>query len=177
MPQCHDRALSVRAAAAAAMGMGIRLAPAARVARLQRGLGTRGHHLAAASAFSSPKQTPLKVLFFGTDEFSVKTLEALHDEKKYDIHTYELIACTDPFNDVFSAGGIVSEVAVCHLPMRSLVSAVHKLAKKRDIPLIEWPPNPRGIAEDGFNIGVVASFGKLIPRTVIDAFSRYGRSD
>ena len=57
--------------------------------------------------------------------------------------------------------------------MRSLVSEVWKFSTTNGIDLVEWPPNPTLIADRGFDIGVVASFGRLIPNEVIQSFPRF----
>jgi methionyl-tRNA formyltransferase len=90
-----------------------------------------------------------RVLFFGTDEFALETLKLLHKEKN---------------------GGCVSEVEVVCAQMRTLVPAVTRYATAQNLPLHPWPP---GDLQPGrFDVGVVASFGHLIPGRIIDSFPR-----
>ena len=56
--------------------------------------------------------------------------------------------------------------------MRSLASEVWKYSTANSIDLVEWPPNPACIVDKGFDLGVVASFGRLIPNKVIQSFPR-----
>jgi len=86
-------------------------------------------------------------MFFGTDEFALQSLASLHQE--------------------YLCGGCVKELEVTCLPMKSLVPAVAKYAKENDLKLHSWPPD---IPEKKFDLGVVASFGKLIPEKVISCF-------
>ena len=67
---------------------------------------------------------------------------------------------------------VISHLAVCHLRMRSLASEVWKFSSANNIDLVEWPPNPTYIADKGFDLGVVASFGRLIPNKLIQSFPR-----
>jgi len=92
-------------------------------------------------------------MFFGTDAFSVKTLEALHHEQRSSTNT-------------------ISHLSVCHLRMRKLVSEVKKFSLANGIELVEWPPGPNLIAGGGYDLGIVASFGKLIPERLIQSFPR-----
>ena len=57
--------------------------------------------------------------------------------------------------------------------MRSLASEVWKFSTANGIDLVEWPPNTTYIADRGFDLGVVASFGRLIPNKVIQSFPRF----
>merc|ERR1711892_723774 len=92
-------------------------------------------------------QTKLNIMFFGTDEFALQSLTSLHHE--------------------YLVGGCVKALEVTCLPMKTLVPAVVKYAKENDLKLHEWPPDVEGGKLD---LGVVASFGKLIPAKVISSF-------
>ena len=91
-------------------------------------------------------------MFFGTDQFAVESLSKLHQEIKKE-------------------QGCVSKLEVTCLNMKSLVPAVTKFAQKNKLNVHMWPPDLDHI-EQNFDLGVVASFGKLIPSTVIEAFPR-----
>ena len=56
--------------------------------------------------------------------------------------------------------------------MRKLVSEVKKFSLANGIELVEWPPGPNLIAGGGYDLGIVASFGKLIPERLIQSFPR-----
>lgn len=73
----------------------------------------------------------------------------------------------------FRESQIISHLTVCHLRMRSLVSEVCKFSIANGIDLVEWPPSPTFIDDRGFDLGVVASFGRLIPNKVIQSFPRF----
>lgn len=95
-------------------------------------------------------QKKLKIMFFGTDEFALQSLTTLHHE--------------------FLGGGCVKGLEVTCLAMKTLVPAVTKYAQENDLKLHTWPPDIALIDEERFDLGVVASFGQLIPAKVISSF-------
>ena len=95
-------------------------------------------------------QKKLKIMFFGTDDFAVKSLSRIHQE--------------------YLNGGCVEAVEVTCLQMKSLIPAVVKFAKENDLKVHTWPPDLDVISRENFDMGVVASFGKLIPERVIERF-------
>ena len=97
------------------------------------------------------KTTRMKVMFFGTDDFAVKSLVRLHKE-------------------VSSEEGCLRGLAVTVLQMKSLTPAVTKYASQHGLDLYHWPPDPGLIGKEGFDLGVVASFGRLLPASLISAF-------
>ena len=99
-------------------------------------------------------QSGLKVLFFGTDDFSLPTLQALHREtlKEED-------------------EGCVRSLSVCCTKMKHLVSKVSAFSSSHpETHFPAYPPEPEDLS--GFDIGVVASFGHLIPSKIISSFPR-----
>ena len=99
-----------------------------------------------------PKETTrMKVMFFGTDDFAVKSLVKLHKE-------------------VSSGEGCLRGLAVTVLPMKSLTPAVTEYARQHGLDLYYWPPDPGLIGREDFDLGVVASFGRLLPANLISAF-------
>jgi len=108
-------------------------------------------HFSARQQYNSQAavkcQKQLKIMFFGTDDFALHSLASLHKE--------------------YLAGGCVKALEVTCLPMKTLTPAVVKYAKKNDLKLHVWPPD---LSEEKFDLGVVASFGKLIPEKVISSF-------
>lgn len=101
------------------------------------------------SSESPPKK--LKIMFFGTDHFALRSLEALHEE------------CQAP-------SGRVSSLSVTVIPMKSLTPAVTEYARDNGLPLHLWPPDLQQIKEAGYHLGVVASFGRLLPASLISSF-------
>merc|ERR1712088_80634 len=105
-----------------------------------------------ASPQPMPKEiTRMKVMFFGTDDFALKSLVRLHKE-------------------VSSEEGCLRGLAVTVLQMKSLTPAVTKYASQHGLDLYHWPPDPGLIGKEGFDLGVVASFGRLLPASLISAF-------
>merc|ERR1719481_957443 len=105
------------------------------------------HH---QKCFYSTDPKKLRVMFFGTDSFAVESLSKIYEEYK-------------------SEPGCVSRLEVTCLEMKSLVPAVNKFAKKNNLNIHVWPPDLDHIKKN-FDLGVVASFGKLIPAKVIQSF-------
>lgn len=92
-------------------------------------------------AFEGP---PWRILFMGTDDFSLKHLERL---------------CSK-----YNTGTLISDLAVC----TSRGSLIERLAKFENLTFYKWPLKVEDI-ENKFDIGIVVSFGHLIPKTIIDA--------
>eukprot|EP00095_Tigriopus_kingsejongensis_P007565 maker-scaffold369_size193746-snap-gene-0.35 protein:Tk07565 transcript:maker-scaffold369_size193746-snap-gene-0.35-mRNA-1 annotation:"methionyl-trna mitochondrial-like" len=103
----------------------------------------------SSSALSA---SPLKVLFFGTDQFSFQTLQALRRQQ------------LDPQSRI-------DGLEVCSPRMRDLVPKVREFSLHEGLPLHDqWPPRTEDLRD--FDVGVVASFGKLIPKHIIETFPR-----
>ncbi|XP_017790874.1 PREDICTED: methionyl-tRNA formyltransferase, mitochondrial, partial [Habropoda laboriosa] len=88
---------------------------------------------------------PWKVLFFGTDEFAVESLKTLH--KKYDSKVLQRleVVTTDKKKE----------------------TPVMKYAKQNKLIVHKWPIE---INVSEFHIGILVSFGHLIPSKIINAF-------
>ncbi|KAL1462773.1 hypothetical protein WDU94_014581 [Cyamophila willieti] len=93
-------------------------------------------------------EAPWRILFFGTDEFSVKSLQLLC--AKYRTHT------------LISRLEVVSSEKGKHSP-------VIKFAKDENLVLHHWPIGT-DLLKDNYDIGIVVSFGHLIPSKIINAF-------
>ncbi|XP_037249482.1 methionyl-tRNA formyltransferase, mitochondrial [Falco rusticolus] len=93
---------------------------------------------------------PWRVLFFGTDRFAVTTLRALE-------------AAREP-----SKGSLVSRLEVVTLPSHLPGDLpVRNCARELQLPVHEWPhTGPVG----QFDVGVVASFGRLLSEDLILQF-------
>ena len=109
-----------------------------------------GHSARKCHHISSENSGKLKIMFFGTDDFAVKSLARLHQE------------CEE--------GGCVSDLELTCLPMRTLVTAVAKFGWANNLKIHTWPPDIELIKQQHFDLGVVASFGKLVPRNIIQSF-------
>jgi len=92
------------------------------------------------------KETKLKVMFFGTDDFALETLQKLHTREKLNVINHLEVCC------ISNSG-----------------TSVYKYAQKNGIKTHLYPPK---IDTGQFDVGVVASFGKLISSSVISKFSR-----
>ncbi|XP_016950791.1 methionyl-tRNA formyltransferase, mitochondrial [Drosophila biarmipes] len=85
---------------------------------------------------------PPKILFFGTDNFSLPSLQALHKN------------CSDRL-------GVVTS-------FKSPANCVRSYAEKEKLPLQKWPIEPSECSK--YDLGVVVSFGHLIPASIINGF-------
>ncbi|XP_017122481.1 methionyl-tRNA formyltransferase, mitochondrial [Drosophila elegans] len=90
---------------------------------------------------------PPKILFFGTDNFSLPSLQALHKNCSH--------------RDCL---GVVTS-------FKSPANSVRSYAEKEKLPLQKWPIEPSECSK--FDLGVVVSFGHLIPANIINGF-RHG---
>merc|ERR1711953_1599013 len=110
-----------------------------------------GHSARKCHHISSENSGKLKIMFFGTDDFAVQSLARLHQECE-------------------GGAGCVSGLELTCLPMRSLVAAVTKFGSANNLKIHTWPPDIDLIKQQQFDLGVVASFGKLLPRNIIESF-------
>merc|ERR1719270_1523743 len=97
----------------------------------------------------SYKSEKLSVLFFGTDTFSVPTLIELNKQLQ-------------------QKTGYISRLESCCPPMKNLVCPTKRVSEKLSINIQPWPPDTDVCSE--FDLGVVASFGHLIPSRIIKSF-------
>merc|ERR1712113_124448 len=67
--------------------------------------------------------------------------------------------------------GLISELDVCYLKHKTLVSPVQEYCEHNQIKLHPWPPDLK-MVENSYDFGVVASFGRLIPSKIIQSFPR-----
>lgn len=92
-----------------------------------------------------PEKGPWSVLFFGSDDFSVESLKRLHEEYK--------------------------SKTLCRLEvvttMKKRKNEVAIYATKNQIAINEWPVTFNIM---NFHIGIVVSFGHLIPEHIINSF-------
>ncbi|GLG93019.1 Uncharacterized protein GBIM_00527 [Gryllus bimaculatus] len=89
---------------------------------------------------------PWKVLFFGTDDFSVISLKKLTEEKE--------------------CGNLIKQLEVV-TSIKPKANVVQKYAEKKMLKVHNWPPV---VANAEFDFGIVVSFGHLIPKTIISMF-------
>uniref|UniRef100_A0A182MFD1 Methionyl-tRNA formyltransferase, mitochondrial n=1 Tax=Anopheles culicifacies TaxID=139723 RepID=A0A182MFD1_9DIPT len=92
----------------------------------------------------------LKVLFFGTDHFSLPSLKIIH---------------TNLINN-----GRVERLEVV-TSFKAAKNPVKQYSRIEGIPMHDWPSFSRTTA-GSFDLGVVVSFGHLIPESLINSFSR-----
>ncbi|XP_046393963.1 methionyl-tRNA formyltransferase, mitochondrial isoform X1 [Ischnura elegans] len=96
--------------------------------------------------FSHDSRFSLRVLFFGTDNFAVENLKILNDELKY--------------GNLFKSLDVVTSSKV-----RNCV--VSKYSQLSGLKTLDWPLQS---CPEGYDIGLVASFGHLIPEKIINSF-------
>ncbi|XP_045465920.1 methionyl-tRNA formyltransferase, mitochondrial [Harmonia axyridis] len=89
---------------------------------------------------------PWKILFFGTDKFSLFSLGRLLQE--------------------YRNGGAISRLEVC-TSIKEMKNDVYKFAKKENLRIWKWPPELNRME---FDAGLVVSFGHLIPKQLIENF-------
>ncbi|KAH9499122.1 hypothetical protein Btru_006748 [Bulinus truncatus] len=95
-------------------------------------------------------QSPWRVLFFGTDDFSIKILECLNENRMS-----------------HSQQKVVDKLHIVHPPVKH-PTPVTRYAALWDLMGYEWPISQ--IPNNSYDVGVLASFGHLIPKRIIDAF-------
>lgn len=93
------------------------------------------------------RKPPWKVLFFGTDAISVDTLEALYENMNICSP-----ACVVESLDVITVHG--------KPPVRQFAESVN-------LPTVEWPIK---MLADDYDVGVLVSFGHMIPQRLIQKF-------
>ncbi|KAL1500935.1 hypothetical protein ABEB36_006351 [Hypothenemus hampei] len=89
---------------------------------------------------------PWKVLFFGSDEFSLFSLKAVYNELQSEnniIDDLEVVTCSDK-------------------------NPIWKFARQRNLVTQTWPLEHQQL--NNFDLGLVVSFGHLIPEKIIQAF-------
>ncbi|KAK4881527.1 hypothetical protein RN001_004846 [Aquatica leii] len=91
---------------------------------------------------------PWKIMFYGTDDFSVASLNALCNE--------------------YRRGSLINQLEVV-TAQKVKISPVMKYAAKENLVIHSWPVNPSECKR--FHIGIVVSFGYLIPENIIQSFS------
>jgi len=107
----------------------------------------RSFTLKSPSFINAP---PYKTMFFGTDNFALECLKKLHSHREK--------LCTDL-------------QVMCLPPSRRYKRGcpVSQFARHHHLPLHTW--NENTAVADGFDVGVVVSFGRMIPSDVIEKFS------
>ncbi|XP_074522967.1 methionyl-tRNA formyltransferase, mitochondrial [Halichoeres trimaculatus] len=88
---------------------------------------------------------PWRLLFFGTDQFAVESLKALTSSRN-------------------SSGKLLKSLEVVTLPGDV---PVKRFALQHCLPIHSWPPNN---VDGHFDVGVVVSFGCLLPQKLINKF-------
>uniref|UniRef100_UPI0037E851BE methionyl-tRNA formyltransferase, mitochondrial n=1 Tax=Semicossyphus pulcher TaxID=241346 RepID=UPI0037E851BE len=110
--------------------------------RCGRGADLRPRRLCRQLSSSGP---PWRLLFFGSDQFAVESLKLLTSSRS-------------------SSEGIVESLEVVTL---SSDVPVKRFAQQNHLPIHSWPPhNVDGL----FDVGVVVSFGCLLPERLINKF-------
>ncbi len=121
--------------------------------------GFRGH--SSHGGRSGKPAAGLRILFFGNDSFSLETLSILHREWQ-----------------TAESNGTISHLEVCCSPPSKSAGPnrqpgpVRRFSGQGGLVLHHHPVSSSALSEGRFDLGVVASFGHLIPKRVIQAFPR-----
>ncbi|CAL1603378.1 unnamed protein product [Knipowitschia caucasica] len=116
-----------------------------RAVRLLRGQRQLWRSLCLDRGDTSPGKPPWKVLFFGSDQFAVESLKVLSTSRKCDDSVVQCLEVVTLPGDV----------------------PVKRFALQDSLPLHPWPPD---ISPGQFDVGVVVSFGCLLPPKIINKF-------
>ncbi|RZF37380.1 hypothetical protein LSTR_LSTR009731 [Laodelphax striatellus] len=90
-------------------------------------------------------EAPWRIIFFGSDDFSLASLK--------------------PLTAKLRTGTLLSELGVVSSPG----TVIHKFATDENLPIHEWPP-ANNILQN-YDLGMVVAYGKLIPGEIINALS------
>lgn len=113
--------------------------------RFPRNWWPQSRCLSADRAHSPPTKPPWNVLFFGTDNFAVESLKVLSSSRS-------------------AAEPLVRSLEVVTLPGNV---PVKRFAHQNSLPVHTWPPE---LSHGQFDVGVVVSFGCLLPEKIINKF-------
>lgn len=109
---------------------------------------------------------PLRVLFYGSDNFSLSTLQVLYEERwLWENYLYPLVL-TDPCLIFRKLDRGLSKLSVV-TGIKRPPNVVHAYSQKENIPFFGWPT---GNESGEYDIGVVVSFSHLIPQRIIESF-------
>lgn len=97
------------------------------------------------------KIVPWRVLFFGTTDFSVATLRLLNVNRLAQNHS----------------SALVKSLEVVTGSEKEVEAPVRKFALQHSLQTYSWPPC---VQYNDYDVGIVASFGHLIPEKLIKAF-------
>uniref|UniRef100_A0A3Q1BGS0 Methionyl-tRNA formyltransferase, mitochondrial n=1 Tax=Amphiprion ocellaris TaxID=80972 RepID=A0A3Q1BGS0_AMPOC len=94
---------------------------------------------------SSSSRPPWRLMFFGSDQFAVESLKLLTSDRNSNERMVENLEVVTLSNDV----------------------PVRRFAQQNQLPLHSWPPDD---VDGRFDVGVVVSFGALLPERLINKF-------
>ncbi|XP_055524586.1 methionyl-tRNA formyltransferase, mitochondrial [Wyeomyia smithii] len=99
--------------------------------------------------FSADSKSALRLLFFGTDHFSLPSLRILNENRK-------------------ATNGTVRSLEVV-TSFKAKKNPLKQYAQAEGLRLHDWPLRYSNVQQD-FDLGIVVSFGHLIPEALISAF-------
>ncbi|KAK2853400.1 hypothetical protein Q5P01_006061 [Channa striata] len=108
----------------------------------RRGADGRQRRLCGLVSSAGP---PWRLLFFGSDQFAVESLRLLTSSRNSSERTVKTLEVVTLSGDV----------------------PVMRFAQQHHLPVHQWPPD---IVDGQFDVGVVVSFGCLIPKSLIRKF-------
>ena len=120
-----------------------------------------------SSSRKAAQTRPKKILFFGTDDFSLPTLKGIHEWVQYGSVQNQVV---EKIGEDCEKQTVMGKLEVCTSQMKHLIQPVKVYAEQENLIVRPWPPDPSVIKREGFDLGVIASFGHLIPKKIIEAF-------
>ncbi|KAJ1940106.1 Methionyl-tRNA formyltransferase, partial [Linderina pennispora] len=121
-------------------------------------------------SFTTSRNSDMKVLFFGTDEFSNHALKALDADRRCSKPIVEKlgVVCPPPLYKFAKGRQQLTWEALVEKTARTRQLDIHHPNARK---LTGWQVPSAGLKEtDRYDIGVVSSFGMFIPRRIIESF-------
>lgn len=118
-------------------------------------------------------KAPWNILFFGTDAFAVESLKCIYHESLVVSSIYNTSIAIYPLYIIdfvpfiFSKTKQIIQRLEVVTSIKDQTNPVTRFAQENHIPIKRWPLDEK-ISD--FHIGIVASFGHLIPSNIIESF-------
>jgi len=110
---------------------------------------------------TSKQDKKRRIMFFGNDNFSLATLKLLHEAMLQNRVVSKLEVCTSSDRiTTTSPDGVVT----------SLTNPVSDFCDIKGLQHHKWPPHLFENSQPDFDVGVVASFGKMLTSKIISSF-------
>lgn len=129
-----------------------------------------GSHRQLSSTVAS--MSKYNLLFFGADSFALPSLSLLQEKRFVGVSSLAfvvIVVVDDHFISFRLVSSRINKLDVV-TTIKSKANPVKKFAEKDNLKLLNWPITADVIKNGGYDLGVVVSFGHLIPESVINAF-------